>query len=57
MATRGVVGGAKNEFKVSMKRQIMRGAQENIENVIFRFLTERSSEILDCIKVNCSGNY
>jgi hypothetical protein len=55
MATRGVDKGAKNEFRVSMLKQIRRSGRENIENLILKFLTTNDLDILRCVEGSCKG--
>ncbi|CAG7716413.1 unnamed protein product [Allacma fusca] len=56
MATRGVDKGAKNEFRISMKRQMMKNGQ-GLHRLILKFLTQNKYEILQCFAFEQSNSY
>ncbi|CAL8090047.1 unnamed protein product [Orchesella dallaii] len=50
MGTRGVERGAKNDFKLCMKKQMLKNARENLESLIIKFLTLNKVDIMTCLE-------
>ncbi|ODN04987.1 Integrator complex subunit 10 [Orchesella cincta] len=50
MGTRGVERGAKNDFKLCMKKQMLKNARENLESLIIKFLTLNKVDIFTCLE-------